>query len=885
MIEKRRRQSLWVLLFLPLLSLPLAAQDYGARLGTVKRGGKVSFEPRGPGVLFDALDPAVRKWYIPQELYTEYRWKQWEYSNYARDLYQRYVSTSLEGSYVYDVYGNYLTRGWLIFDWRQQNPQPFGSTLAQDGRFAGWFNQLLIASDHKGQYHYAITIGSQIRTTLTPMTFSKPRFNGIQWDLLSDKYALTILLSRLNSLIDETGSGIGTSEKTNNTSLIGSRLEMQVGDFVKVGGTYLNAHHAQTQTEIFNGNILKGNLTGVQNLTNVSFIEVVIKDDSPADGEAGGALFAQDIVIWDLEGKRTRGSELGFRPLVEGGFQRRGFLAADGREEIRLRYDFQDRSYTGPPPSEIQRVQVELVLANDYLVEMASDRQIDFQERIVAVPIARAPGNVKDSSNQQVLALDYGLPTANQIAGFTLELTDLEGFNTYFEVAANQQYRQYPNPNLEKHHVASGEAEAWMLNVSKTDYPYFALLEAFDIAPNYQTGFQVVDRNGIVDYANPLRFFEFVEDNDDQDRFPDWARQGSPRDRQIFPGWDENNDLISDFNQNDTHSSPNRVPDYEEPFLRFHTDRPEFLYGIDQNHNGWIDRFENDEEADLPYKRDRKGYNLYVGAFLHPDLRATAGRQRIAQRSDHRRAHADYLMLAGDHYFTNWGRARVFQDLRRVKDDIFDHLVQWTQLPNTQGELVPTPDVLPAQNTVVNTTWLGFDFDRWPGFKFANMFKWQSYHQRDPSTALLLRGQREDGSFLGLINKAEYRLQLGKLTLRPACKSEFRREVPVLRSQPERKEWSQLLLAVGRVSVLHSSYLEAGIEYHNFWQLREPTPPGAEDSFWETTTVAQLTNISDYQGYKLTTVLGFDVTRRYQEVEGTRTRTRGFLTVYAGVEQ
>ena len=39
------------------------AQEYGSRLGTIKRGGKVSFEPTGPGVLFDALDPVVRKWY------------------------------------------------------------------------------------------------------------------------------------------------------------------------------------------------------------------------------------------------------------------------------------------------------------------------------------------------------------------------------------------------------------------------------------------------------------------------------------------------------------------------------------------------------------------------------------------------------------------------------------------------------------------------------------------------------------------------------------------------------------------------------------------------------------------------------------------------------
>ncbi|HIG56466.1 MAG TPA: hypothetical protein EYQ18_21285, partial [Candidatus Handelsmanbacteria bacterium] len=108
------------------------AQGSGSRLGTVKRGGRASFEPTGPGVLFDALDPAVRKWYVPQELYTEYQWKHSQYSNYARENYQRYVNTSIEGSYLYDVFGNYLNRGWLIFDWRQQNPQPFGSSLFKD---------------------------------------------------------------------------------------------------------------------------------------------------------------------------------------------------------------------------------------------------------------------------------------------------------------------------------------------------------------------------------------------------------------------------------------------------------------------------------------------------------------------------------------------------------------------------------------------------------------------------------------------------------------------------------------------------------------------------------------------------------------------------------
>ena len=50
--------------------------DYGNRLGLV-RGGEVSYEPVGSGVLFDALDPAVQRWYVPQELFNLYRWKQW----------------------------------------------------------------------------------------------------------------------------------------------------------------------------------------------------------------------------------------------------------------------------------------------------------------------------------------------------------------------------------------------------------------------------------------------------------------------------------------------------------------------------------------------------------------------------------------------------------------------------------------------------------------------------------------------------------------------------------------------------------------------------------------------------------------------------------------
>ncbi len=853
----------------------LHAQDYGARLGQVKRGGRLSFEPTGPGVLMDALDPVVRKWYVPQELYSEYRWKQQEYNNYARTLYQRYVNTALEGEYFYDIYGNYLMRGWLIYDWRQENPQPFGSAVEKSGRFSSWFSNLVIASDHKGQYHYAITVSNQLRTTLTPMTFSKPLFDGLQWDFASDKYTATLLLSRIS---DAGVSGANPQQRTDNTNLIGGRLVAQVGDFVRVGTTFVSAHQAHTQVEAFSGDMFKGNLTAQQNAEGMARLQIAIRDDSPEDTAGGGALFASDLVLYDLTGQQFRASELGFRPLVEGGFERQGFLAADGNERIVVTYDFGDRSYTGPDLSELERVEVELVVADDYRIEVASDLQPVYQV------VARAPGNVQDNSNQQVLRFDYGLRTADQITGFTLELDDLAGFKGYMEIDINHQFRQYPNPNLDQHHVASTRANAWLLNLSQTHYPYFAFGEGFDISPDYSTSMTVVDSDGELDESNDFQRFEMVDDNDDQDRRPDWRRKGwEAGDQEVFPGWDENNDFISDFNQNDNIDSPNLIPDYEEPFLRFQVDRPDFLYGVDMNHNGWVDRFENDEEPDYPYRRNQRGYNIYGGAFLGQEVRFAVGQQRLRQISTGRRNLATYLLFTADQR-RSWGRLQLFQDLRKVHDTIQDDLLQWVQPANTRGGLRLVTDPMPAPHTWVNTTWLGGEYTRIPGLSLSTKFKWQIYHQLGDGLALELAGRRRDAVFLGLIDKVEYRFNLGQLTLVPRWKSELLHQSQVSRTEPHKRQWDQLYVIMARFPVFRSSFIEGGVEYESFAQLRTPPPPGAEASFKGLVGTWQLTNLSEYQGYRLTTTIGFELARRHFEFHQVQTRTRGFVTVYAGVQ-
>lgn len=869
-----------------LLCWPLCApaQEYGARLGTVQRGGKVTFEPRGPGVLFDALDPVVRKWYVPQELYAEYGWRQWEYDNYARDPYQRFVRTAIEGNYFYDVYGNFLTRGWLVYDWREEAPLPFGSSLEKTSAFGNWFNRLVISADHKGQYHYALTLGDEIRTTLTPMTFSKPNYNGLQWDFASDRHQATLLLSRVSAPNQEFSSGTnfnGPDTRSDVTNLAGGRVVGQVGDFVKVGGTFVSAYQSNTQSGAFNGDMFRGELSAPQNFTNVTAITVRIRDDSPEDGEDGGALFASDILIHDLDGNVTRGSEVGFRSQVEGGFQRSGFLSADGSEVILLRFDLNDRTYSGPDPSRIRRVQIELVIANDYLVEMSSDRQGS-----VFFTVARAAGNVKDSSNQRVITFDYGLPTATQLAGFTFELTDLAGFEGYFEFVRNRRYLQYPNLGLDEHFTSSESSDTWIGNLSQTAYPWFAFAEGFSVAPGYKTAVTVVDRDGVPNYASDFWRYEFVDDNDDQDRFVDWQRRGSGNvDREVFPGWDENNDFISDFNQNDNEQSPNLVPDYEESFLRFGVDRPEFLYGVDMNHNQWIDRFENDELADYPYRVDQRGYNAYAGVFVTPDIRLHLGQQRVRQISQDRRNHADYALLTAERTFDRLGQLRFYGDVRQVKDSIPDDLLQWVQEKDTRGAQRLVTDILPAQDTFIASLWFGQDMRTTGGLYAAQRIKWDTWRQSGSADDIELRGVRRNGQFLGLIHKAEYTMQLGSVTLVPRWKSEYVHRVPPSRQLPEQRQLTELFMFLTRKPVLRRSLLEGGIEYEWHEQLRRRLPPGVEDDFRGLVYLVQMTNLSEYQGYRITTVAGFEVARRMRKNEDTTTNTRGFITLYAGIER
>ena len=225
----------------------------------------------------------------------------------------------------------------------------------------------------------------------------------------------------------------------------------------------------------------------------------------------------------------------------------------------------------------------------------------------------------------------------------------------------------------------------------------------------------------------------------------------------------ENNDFISAFNQNDNEDSPNLIPDYEEPFLRFYTDRPEFLYGIDMNHNGTVDRFENDELADLPYPRDLRGFNLNGGFHVGSNTRVTIGRLRTDKFTSDQHNNADYITLVSNLIDRNKVSVRLFQDLRKVEDTIPNDLFQWIQAANTRGAVRLVSDLVPAPDTWINTSWMGFEFSGKPGLLLESKLKWQYYNQLGDDVKLSFQGLRKMSKFFGIVNKVEYKINFKKI--------------------------------------------------------------------------------------------------------------------------
>ena len=879
---------------------------------------------RGETFEMDYVSPAVHKWYGPRYLPETYMAPWYDQgSNFARDTYLRYISLILEGDDTYDTFGTPLGRGWLVYNWQQDQPGTRGSFIDkrrgglssmslmanQRPAYRDFFNRLVIASDQGGASSYRLMIGDEIATRFTPLTFNKPRFNGVRLDYAAERYAASLLLSRPSNPDEE--------EQTNSTTVMGSHLEYQVGAGGNFGLTYVNAHNVLTQVEFDGGNPLHGILTSLENQP-LDKLWVRIRDDSPGRGSVGAALAGFDIVMVDTSGRQLRGRDIGFLPRREGGFQEGGRLFARDEESILLEYDMGSLDFDDVQSGDLREVRVELSLANDYRVEVASDLQTDGQRRnaeIVFLPVARAEGNVQDNSNTKVVRLDYGLPTASELIGINWDLNDWQGFSLLGEWVLNCRFSRYPNPHISAHHETVASAYAGYFNAAYRRGAWMLFGEGFSIADDYSTRYWLTDRNGRIKFKNPVpQVYEFVDDDDDLNGLTEWERPffvrwggiaesvtDSPTSIRLdqremaWPGLDENGDFINDHNQN-----RNLYPDYEEPFLRYRADRPEFLFGLDMNHNGVIDRFENDLVPDYPYKRDHRGFNAYLKVEVVPALEVSVGRQDMRLVAGDGRTRAWYVLGTWRYHFAGGSRLRLFEFSARVRDEIPDDLRQWFQPLGEPGRMMDRIDFLPGRNAYKNSLYLDLDQRLGTQIRLLHRFKWDWVEQQNPADEVQFREGRKTSGFLGAINKAEWSIPVGLGVLEPRFKSEFRRERPFSTRRLESTSleetffliWTQPLLAeavgisyfprYGRQ--IFNTELQVGLEVGQLWLL-EGKREEVDANFFGWTAVAQLTNRTAYQGYQLVTTTGFQFQQRRFAGRTPQEASLVFMTLYAGLSR
>ena len=145
-------------------------------------------------------------------------------------------------------------------------------------------------------------------------------------------------------------------------------------------------------------------------------IVILLWDDSPRDGTGGAVLFEDEFIITYEDATVDRGTEIPFEPIIEGGFERAGFLAADGTETIALTYDFNSSSFVNgasAPKEDIEEIEFLFLLANDYFVTVFfiyPDTEVGGIELGELEPESMfwAPGNIQDLSNLAVIRIRVG---------------------------------------------------------------------------------------------------------------------------------------------------------------------------------------------------------------------------------------------------------------------------------------------------------------------------------------------------------------------------------------------------------------------------------------------------------------------------------------------
>ena len=859
----------------------------------------------------------------------------------------------------YGSVGDYLITGYDLFQWveRREPGLNEGSLVFKD--LTVWeslVDYLVVARDTYGSSGYSAIVGDGLIARFTPLTLSKTDLNGARLDLSTPHLAFTILGSRIDAPNDASSifdfDDAFTADVA--TVLLGGRLQARLGA-LQVGLNSVNLHLYQSSQP---GNSLKGRLR--PQLPLVEYVLIRVSDDSPTDGSSGAVVQEMrlivngeqrpDLVPSVIRHRAGASPQVGTVSRVTGEYRQilynqftgdlyRNPLYYRGRGEIPLFADYIYRiaheagadvssrtnlkgllsvfavespgvilradgdemliyMFDLSREAQVESVEVEALLANDYRVELSTlatkDRrsqnpEVQFRGEFYRT-VLRAKGNVQDMANLKWVRFGVGENTAIFTSSADLQLS-LVGLEINAELARSALYSRYPAhveriPAFDQAPRFADRGSAYFINVSRDLGPGQVGMEYFSTKPEFTTEMRVYHQEQgrhlsriFAGQGNNTIYWDLVQDNEDGDRYPDinlgsviGARFGPTDVDGVFPARDEDNDGILDTNRNF-----NEIPDYEEPFLQYEVEPREYEYGLDHNNNDEPDVREDDLDPDYPYEQDQRGYHLFGQMHITPHWAAGLGRYASAEIAGAGRNRTSYGFLTYRREGTGRFQRLFFENrFRRVQDDIPDEFavlmerarslegVYWFYAAPYDPVFVSQfrEDLRFYQDSYVNDAFLEAQLRPSDRLHFVQKLRLRLNWQQGGELYNGLFQRRRRLDYWTFVSRADYTWQWGKLSLIPQFKFMLLRQLDKEAGRALRDEVSVIPILRLKYPLLRRTTLQAGLQGLGPLPYRFENRTRDSESFERRTAFVTLTNRSSYFGYDLRTIVGFSRDRR-----------------------
>ena len=736
------------------------------------------------------------------------------YWNYAGRPYSP-TTVSVRSTELYDRLGTHLLRGYPLLSWRETRSDSVGlqgSSLARENYLFEYFGQLVVTTDSYKDWSLAVIAGDNIRTTLTPLTLQTPRWQGVRIDAQSSRQGFTLLLTR-GSLFRF--SAFDARKDLSPVLAYGGHYHNRVNELLTLGATLYNQH--QVDVESKQGSFISG--TQPYQMQSPEQIYVRVESDGPDIGSAAGVYgVVMEVEAADEAGGITRRILQATRVLAEG-------QPVGSMYEISEAGDAVDYVFDLPAGADVVSAEVRADVAGDYRISVRQVHEydmthiypdsiatrswpsppthtyggslypIDFRPDMAEpfYTMARAEG-APGLDRRSTVTFDYGIPSGKTLIGADFKLVARE-LMAEGEIVYNSEERHFPfSSDALDLRGAKATTGSWAYTLNlRRPFDVRGIRgelggELFRMDPDYSGGYDsrrggtvfFTDKGGPKGIEAFTQEFPLVEDNDDGDRYPDDSSSDGGRYNSqipgsfgktpwagVYPGLDADGDQTPD-NDRDR----NGIPDWTEPFLHYHSDSADFVYGIDFNNNAQPDQRENDDLPDYPIRKDQRGHHVFLGLADLTEMldQLSIGHYRMEEIAGAEEARATYARAGGA-----WTPARglvieLQDDVKLVKDSIRDDVYAWVigdvavVGPNTNTPMNPPPaDPLAMRDSFVNTGFTKLTYRSGSDLRLTASLLHFHNRQREIEESGAVVQESDSFSETAIVARGEYQRSWGRI--------------------------------------------------------------------------------------------------------------------------